>query len=67
MNPPEMNGWTRAEEYVRAELGRLADGQDKVLDMVTSLREDVAALKVKAGIWGAVAGLAAAAGFKVFS
>lgn len=48
-------------------LNRIEQKLDKVADDLTIVRENVAALNVKAGIWGAVAGLLAALGFKMGS
>jgi hypothetical protein len=62
-----INGWSRAEEHVRSELRRLSEGQDLMLEHIIQIKEVVAGLKVKASIWGAIAGILAAIGFKVMS
>ena len=51
------NGWNEYEKLVLAELKRLGDGQDKMIVDVGKNRVEIATLKVKAGIWGAIAGL----------
>ena len=64
------NGWTEWRKYVLAELKRLNDGiahnantfttQTRLLmEQIAALQVCVARLEVKAGIWGAVAGLIA--------
>lgn len=63
----DANGWTRAEEYVRHELSRLADGQEAMNQQLGRMGEDMAALKVKSGVWGAAAGLLTALAVKVLS
>ncbi len=50
------NGWNEWAKYVLKELERLNEGQKETNDQMQLLRTDVAMLKVKAGIWGAVAG-----------
>ena len=59
------NGWDEYRKLVLLELKQLNEGiKDihKKIDLIqikeiTKIREDVAGLKVKAGIWGATAGL----------
>lgn len=48
--------WIRYSELVLRELKRLADGQDKLVRENADLRVEIATLKVKASIWGGVAG-----------
>lgn len=51
------NGWSEYQKTVMHQLEEL-DADIKALDeKVTLLRIDVAQLKIKAGIWGAVAGM----------
>ena len=57
MDPPRGNGWDRWENLVLAELKELKDGQTRLEDGQVLLRIDVAKLKVKAGLWGGIAGL----------
>lgn len=62
--PP--NGW---QEYQRLVLDKL-DGHTKGLkcldEKVTGVRLEVAALKVKSGLWGAAAGLVPALGILLY-
>ena len=51
------DGWNRAEEHVTATLERLEANDVRMLAMLGRLREDVATLKVKAGVWGALAAM----------
>ncbi len=50
----ENNGWAEHSIYVRKELTRLSDGQDCIVQKINDLRVQVAMLKVKSGVWGAV-------------
>lgn len=52
--PPE--GWDEYRKLVLHELKRLADGQEAMREEVASLKSDLAAQRVRAGLWGAVAG-----------
>ena len=63
----EENGWTENKMYVQYELKRLSDSHMKLIEAIQgselqNLREhaklaaDIAALKVRASAWGAVAG-----------
>lgn len=49
--------WPEWSRHVLAELARLSE-QSKVLQAsVQAMREDVAGLKVKASVWGGIAGV----------
>ncbi len=50
-------GWSAYEKLVMDKLETLEDRIDAVDEKVVLLRIDVAQLKVKAGIWGAAAGM----------
>jgi hypothetical protein len=50
-------GWSAYEKLVMDKLETLEDRIDSVDEKVVLLRIDVAQLKVKAGIWGAAAGM----------
>ncbi len=50
-------GWSRAEKFVMAELKRHGQTNDKILAILTRVQIDVGQLKVKAGIWGLIAGM----------
>ena len=67
MTHQEENGWTENKMYVQYELKRLSDSHMKLIEAIQgselqNLREhaklaaDIAALKVRASAWGAVAG-----------
>lgn len=51
------SGWSAYEKLVMHELSTLKEELEEVKEGVTLLRIDVAQLKVKAGIWGAAAGM----------
>lgn len=55
MNEP--NGWSAYERLVMNKLETLEDRVDGLDEKLTLIRIDVAQLKVKAGIWGAAAGM----------
>jgi len=66
------DGWGREESLVMHELQRLADSHDKLIDQISGyelrnlqehaiIQAEIAALKVKSGMWGAVAGALMAA------
>jgi hypothetical protein len=55
MTPP-INGWSSYEKMVLNRLDLIERDITALDDKVTMLRIDVAQLKVKAGMWGAVAG-----------
>ena len=48
------NGWSQYEKLVMAELKRLNEAVECVTTEVVSIRVEIAMLKVKAGMWGAV-------------
>lgn len=48
--------WQDWAEHVLAELERLSSKQDDIQQELTSIREAIAELKVKAGIWGLIGG-----------
>lgn len=59
--PNESNGWSAYEKHVLAELSALKDGQvalrqaqAEANEQLVLVRIDVAMLKVKSGLWGAV-------------
>ena len=49
--------WNEWRELVLSELAELKKGQDRLEEGQTLTRIDVAQLKVKAGLWGGLAGL----------
>lgn len=50
-------GWPEYQRLVLKTLSDLTDGQQRVEDKLEALTIDVAMLKVKAGVWGAAAGM----------
>lgn len=53
----ETNGWSAYEKLVMSKLETLEDRVDAIDDKLTLVRIDVAGLKIRAGIWGAGAGM----------
>ena len=53
---PQTNGWSAYEKMVLNRLEALERDISSLDDKVTLLRIDVGQLKVKAGMWGAIAG-----------
>ena len=51
------NGWSAYERLVMDKLETLEERVDGLDEKLTLIRIDVAQLKVKAGIWGAAAGM----------
>ncbi len=50
----DANGWDKQALFVRKELERLSNGQDCIVQKINDLRVQVAMLKVKSGVWGAM-------------
>lgn len=50
------NGWQEWSNYVLKELERLNDCYDKLDSSVQNIHTEIAMLKVKSGVWGAVGG-----------
>ena len=53
---PDINGWTEWGKHVLLELERLNTCYEKLIREQGKTREEIASLKVKAGVWGLVAG-----------
>lgn len=53
---PELNGWTEYRKLVLKELEDLNKGYSDLRKEVGKLREDIATLKVKSGVWGMIGG-----------
>lgn len=51
------NGWTEWSKHVLLELKRLDAGVTALGEKMDKMRTEIAVLKVKAGVWGAVAGM----------
>lgn len=54
MPPDKKDGWDEWSVHVRAELERMSKGQECIMQKINDLRIQVAMLKVKSGVWGAV-------------
>ena len=57
METPTPNGWSGYQRLVMAKLEQLDTDITLLDEKVTLLRIDVAQLKIKAGVWGATAGM----------
>jgi len=55
------NGWNEWSKYVLNELKRLGDSYEQLDEKMTQVMVEVGMLKVKAGVWGGLAGLISAA------
>ena len=49
-------GWTEWSKYVLKELERLNSTQEAIEKRLNSIEVEIGMLKVKAGVWGALAG-----------
>lgn len=50
------NGWSEWGKFVLKELERLNDCYTEQIKLIQAVQIDIAMLKVKAGMWGALAG-----------
>ena len=57
---PDKNGWSEYEKLVMDKLESHTEWLKGLNKEVTSIRIEVAKLKVKAGIWGGLAGIVSA-------
>ena len=55
----EENGWGKYEYYVLKELERQANKQNEICQCLINIKTEIATLKTKASIWGALGGLVA--------
>ena len=53
----EANGWPQYQKLVMDKLGEHDDKFNSIEDKLMRIQVDIATLKVKAGVWGGVAGL----------
>ena len=53
----ETNGWGQYQKLVMDKLGEHDDKFTSIEDKLMKIQVDLATLKVKAGVWGGVAGL----------
>jgi len=51
------NGWSRYEKMVMEKLDDHDDKFGLIENKLTAIQVDIATLKVKAGVWGGIAGL----------
>lgn len=59
--------WRQYQYFVLEELKRCNLKLDEMDKVIQEMRDDVTTLKVKAGVWGAVAGFVAAIVIKLFT
>jgi len=52
----DTNGWTEWGKHVLKELEENKDDHKEMKKLLSQIQQDLAALKVKAGAWGAVSG-----------
>ena len=57
MNPSESDGWQQWSKHVLIELKRLNHDLEKMNTTLGEVKLEIAMLKVKAGMWGAFAGM----------
>lgn len=51
------NGWNEYEKLVLHQLRELQEKADKNLEEHAAIKEDIATLKVKSGVWGLIGGM----------
>ena len=56
----DSDSWKEWENHVLAELVDLKKGNYHILEKLSRLEIEIAVLKIKAGVWGSLAGLSAA-------
>ena len=54
--PPVENDWASLGKHVLAELKRHTEIQEKMRSELAAVGQEIAVLKFKSGLWGAVAG-----------
>ena len=57
--PPEADGWNEYQKLVLSELARLNKGIEALKGKVGEMAVEIAVLKTKASMWGALAGVGA--------
>lgn len=50
------NEWNRYQELVLSKLKNLEEGQDKIEDRLSKIEIEIAMLKIKSSVWGAIGG-----------
>jgi len=53
----ENNGWNEWSRHVLSELERLSENYEKMNEKLGTIKSEIAMLKVKAGVWGGIAGV----------
>ncbi len=56
-DPNDNNGWNEWSRHVLAELKRQNDAIENIEKNLGKISIDIAMLQVKAGVWGAIAGM----------
>jgi len=56
-SPGNNDGWHEWSRYILKELARLSDCYEDLRQDVGEIKTEIAALKVKSTVWGALAGL----------
>lgn len=57
MTKKQDNGWSEWRHHVLIELERLNKGQSEMKIEISKIQTNVTVLKLKAGVWGAIAGM----------
>ena len=57
VNERDNNGWEEWRNHVLIELEKNSSQHEKIFEAIKETRTEIATLKVKSGVWGAVAGL----------
>lgn len=52
----DQNSWEANAVHISAELKRLAEGQESLVEEMKQIHIDIVMLKLKASLWGAAAG-----------
>ena len=55
-NPDNNNGWSEWSRFVLKELERLNTCYERLDEKLDKMNNDIISLKLKAGVWGALAG-----------
>lgn len=63
---PDANGWDEWGRHVLTEMERLSEGQKAMQTTLVCVQVSIAKLKIKAGVWGALAGMIPAVVMIVF-
>lgn len=61
------NSWEANAVHITKELNRLAEGMDSIFGELKKIHIEIAMLKVKSGIWGAIGGVIPVVAYVVLS